>query len=304
MDLIPPVAAPGRSPFANYFDSPEFSDIHFRVQDCDSKERLFRGHKNILAAMSPWFRGLFSSGMRESFENVIDVQGVSAEIFSRLLQYCYTFNVNIHSVQDAQDLLEAADQFQMVTVREEALRYMRQEINETNVWNIWSWAGKVRGRCHILDGTLLTHSLDMYDCEKTCAACLDFAARNLTTLIKQPSWLEAKAAVVKKAMQIEEGILPTEEELYEALMEWAKYPATQQKITDQEQEGKDGTKDSNGIADDRQGDLAEIIQFIRFPLIQPTFLATVIENDPFIMKLDCTRDLVFSLQFNMHGYSS
>lgn len=254
--------------------------------------------------MSPWFRGLFSSGMRESFENVIDVQDVSAEIFSRLLQYCYTFNVNIHSVQDAQDLLEAADQFQMVTVREEALRYMRQEINETNVWNIWSWAGKVRGRCHILDGTLLTHSLDMYDCEKTCAACLDFAARNLTTLIKQPSWLEAKAAVVKKAMQIEEGILPTEEELYEALMEWAKYPATQQKITDQEQEGKDGTKDSNGIADDRQGDLAEIIQFIRFPLIQPTFLATVIENDPFIMKLDCTRDLVFSLQFNMHGYSS
>ena len=138
VDVVPSVIGPGVSPFADYADSSEFSDIRFRIKPMGT---LFYGHKAILSAMSPWFKALFTSGMRESFESIIDIDCVDPVIFSRLLHYCYTFSLDIQSVQDARAILEAADRFQLRRLRDEALRYMRQEMTEANIWDIWAWAG-------------------------------------------------------------------------------------------------------------------------------------------------------------------
>jgi hypothetical protein len=133
-------------PFARYIDSAEFSDIAFRVieQECLSKDtgKLFHGHKNILAAVSPWFHMLFTNGMRESQQQEIMISGVKHPIFYRLLKYCYTFEIDMDGVEDAYEMLKASDQFQIVNIREEALRYLRQELNEDNIWDIWECAGK------------------------------------------------------------------------------------------------------------------------------------------------------------------
>lgn len=166
VDPLPPIAAPGLSPFANYFNSPEFADVQLQVtpsltgvneDDASSTSEeakcaisqdrpIIYGHKNILSAMSPMFKALFTSGMRESYESVITIHGVETGAFTRLLRYCYTFDIQFQSVRDAYAILEVADRFQVTAVREEALRYMRQEITHDNVWEIWSWAGKIERR--------------------------------------------------------------------------------------------------------------------------------------------------------------
>ena len=138
IDVVPSVAGPGLSPFADYANSSEFSDIRFRI----NKTTHFYGHKAILSAMSPWFKALFTSGMRETYESVIDIDDTDPALFARLLSYCYTFTLDIQSVNDAQAILEAADRFQLYKLREEALRYMRQEITQANIWDIWAWAGQ------------------------------------------------------------------------------------------------------------------------------------------------------------------
>lgn len=158
------------SPFSKYIDSPEYSDVLFRiieeeddgedtsllvsdtelnkviseefVAEKKEKVRIFHGHKNILAAISPWFNIIFTNGMKESLQNEITVSGVKHDIFHRLLKYCYTFKIEMDGVDDAYELLKASDRFQISNIREECLRYLRQELNEENIWDIWECAGK------------------------------------------------------------------------------------------------------------------------------------------------------------------
>jgi hypothetical protein len=62
----------------------------------------------------------------------------------------------------------------------------------------------------------------MYGCEKTVDTCVSYASAEMKTLIVHPSWLHAKASVIKMALDIEIGDLPEETELYEAVLLWAK----------------------------------------------------------------------------------
>lgn len=153
--------------FSRLIDSPQYSDVSIKVieeevekwesisgagddksetitVDDKTKQtvRTFYGHKNFLAANSPWFDIIFTNGMKESLENEITISGVKRDIFYRLLKYCYTFKIDIDGVRDAYEVLKAADRFQISNIRQECLRYLRQEINEENVWDIWECAGK------------------------------------------------------------------------------------------------------------------------------------------------------------------
>jgi hypothetical protein len=132
-------------PFARYIDSQEFSDVSFQVfeQEHEGESRVFYGHKNILAAISPWFQILFTNGMKESGQHEIKIHGVQHLTFHRLLSYCYSFKITIEGVQDAYEMLKASDRFQIIHIREEALRYLRRELNEENIWNIWDYAGNL-----------------------------------------------------------------------------------------------------------------------------------------------------------------
>lgn len=62
----------------------------------------------------------------------------------------------------------------------------------------------------------------MYGCEKTINTCTSYASVEMKTLIKHSSWLYANPRVIKMALDIEEGDLPEETDLYEAVLLWAK----------------------------------------------------------------------------------
>ncbi|CAO3630279.1 unnamed protein product [Mucor fragilis] len=356
-------------PFSRYIDSPEFSDVSFRVIEEDEgleyanqsnkrdssltslenqqqqqqqqqqqdlpqqasdadKVRVFHGHKNILAAISPWFHMLFTNGMRESLQDEITISGVKHDIFHRLLKYCYTFKMDIDGVTDAYEMLRASDRFQIINIREEALCYLRQELDENNIWDIWECA-------------------DMYGCEKTVSTCVSYASVEMKTLVKHPSWLYAKARVIKMALDIEVGDLPEETELYEAVLVWANQrganavmaPEQEQKQTPPEEPQKRDTVNmsmtrtqllssvvnveplviSAAVIEDEEdeeeedqppaidyshkviaipstqeleADLASILQCIRFPMMPPDYLANRVEIDAFIMSIDGMRDMV------------
>lgn len=153
--------------FSRLIDSPQYSDVSIKVIEEDVEKwesisgagsdnpetvkvddkikqtiRTFYGHKNFLAANSPWFDIIFTNGMKESLENEITIRGVKHDIFYRLLKYCYTFKIDINGVHDAYEVLKAADRFQISNIRQECLRYLRQEVNEENIWDVWECAGK------------------------------------------------------------------------------------------------------------------------------------------------------------------
>jgi hypothetical protein len=53
-------------------------------------DKKFETHKVILASCSDYFRSMFTSGMKESSQNEIELKGVCAKGLEKLLEVIYT----------------------------------------------------------------------------------------------------------------------------------------------------------------------------------------------------------------------
>lgn len=63
----------------------DFCDVGLRVGG-----RVFKVHRVVLAASSPYFSALFSGGMREMDKEEVEILGVETEVFEVLLDFIYT----------------------------------------------------------------------------------------------------------------------------------------------------------------------------------------------------------------------
>jgi hypothetical protein len=88
----------------------ELSDVRFRV---DGKE--VHAHKAILTARSDYFRAMFTGGMKESKDSVIEVPNISHAVFVKVLEFLYTDKVDEESISlsAGQELLVAAEMHHM-----------------------------------------------------------------------------------------------------------------------------------------------------------------------------------------------
>lgn len=63
----------------------DFCDVQLKVGS-----RVFRVHRLVLAASSPYFSALFSGGMSEVDQEEVQILGVETEVFEVLLDFIYT----------------------------------------------------------------------------------------------------------------------------------------------------------------------------------------------------------------------
>ena len=72
----------------------------------------FGAHRAVLASCSAYFRSMFTSEMKESSQNIIEIHGITATGLKEILDYIYTAEVTI-TVQNIQDVLSAANHLQV-----------------------------------------------------------------------------------------------------------------------------------------------------------------------------------------------
>ena len=91
----------------------------FRELTLTSKSgRIVPAHKNVLAAVSCYFQGLFRSDMKEVHENSVDFSMVDETVVNELLRFIYSgeTSINFHNIRN---LLKATD---YLTIRPFALK--------------------------------------------------------------------------------------------------------------------------------------------------------------------------------------
>ncbi|GFR24734.1 speckle-type POZ protein A [Trichonephila clavata] len=93
-------------------------------------------HKNILAARSPVFSAMFKNDMRESQEKTVDISDIGISVLRVMLVYIYTGNTEDINMSNAQDLLYAAEKYQLMRLKKVCAEYLKSNASDQNVLNL------------------------------------------------------------------------------------------------------------------------------------------------------------------------
>lgn len=111
----------------NLYEQKPFPDITFKVE-----QQEIPAHKGVLSAGCRFFENMFTSGMEESSNKVIDVPDIKFDVFEAILQYVYCSTVKVNE-EISWDLFEAADKYLLLDLRKICEEFLMNDIKADNV---------------------------------------------------------------------------------------------------------------------------------------------------------------------------
>ena len=108
---------------AQFRDQSEFIDVRLKV--C---EDIFPAHRIVLAANSDYFHAMFTAGMMESKQEVIELkdESISPDTFKIVMDSIYTGDLNVNE-ENVFEVLAAADHLQVTTVVQQCCDFLKRE---------------------------------------------------------------------------------------------------------------------------------------------------------------------------------
>ena len=94
-------------------------------------------HKNILAAVSCYFKGLVRSEMKEVYESNVDFAVIDEAIIEELLNFLYSGEISI-TFDNARSLLQASDYLLIERLKRRIIEFVRDSLKLSNFWLIYS----------------------------------------------------------------------------------------------------------------------------------------------------------------------
>ncbi|XP_033843457.1 kelch-like protein 23 isoform X2 [Periophthalmus magnuspinnatus] len=113
-----------------------FTDVTLQ---CAESGQVFHCHKAVLSARSSYFKVMFTADMKERSETVINLSGVRCGVLADLVNYVYTAHVRI-TEDNVQSLLEAADLFQFISVKQACEEFLVRLLDVDNCLGMHAFA--------------------------------------------------------------------------------------------------------------------------------------------------------------------
>ena len=121
-----------------YLNSGTYCDLTFII-GCEK----FPCHRIILASSSPYFEALLTHKFKENNLNSIELRDIEPHIFSLLLHYIYSGQIELDE-NNVQEFLIASDMFQLDEVVQFCCHYLSISLNEKNVLDIWKISNELQ----------------------------------------------------------------------------------------------------------------------------------------------------------------
>lgn len=181
--------------FSKLYKEREFVDITLVVDN-----REFYCHKNVLAISSPFFMALFSTDMSESNQEKITLKEIDSLTMELVLDYIYTGEVFL-TEETVQDLLSAANRFQLIPLRKGCADFMRKHITVSNCIGVYFFA-------------------KAHECVSLAAKAKEIINRQISTLCHNQEFLSLPADKLIEITSDDNIEVAEEERVYEACLNW------------------------------------------------------------------------------------
>ncbi|XP_057322583.1 speckle-type POZ protein B-like [Microplitis mediator] len=123
----------------------DYEELYNTKMGCDTiinvGDKEFQAHKTILMARSPVLAAMFYHDMIEKKENKISIPDITPETFEKVLKYIYTDEITDLDA-DAERLLEAADKYQLQSLKEMCQESLSGTLTVDNALKIMTLADR------------------------------------------------------------------------------------------------------------------------------------------------------------------
>uniref|UniRef100_A0A1B0CL03 BTB domain-containing protein n=1 Tax=Lutzomyia longipalpis TaxID=7200 RepID=A0A1B0CL03_LUTLO len=166
-------------------------------------KELFHAHKVVLSAASPYFKAMFTGGLKEAEMSRINLQGVCPTAMGQMIYFMYTGQIRVTEVTVCQ-LLPAATMFQVSHVIEACCAFLESQLDPTNAIGISNFA-------------------EQHGCDSLKQKAIQFIERHFTQICQEEEFLQLSAIQLVSLIRKDELNVQGEREVYNAVLKWVKY---------------------------------------------------------------------------------
>ena len=165
--------------------------------------REFYVHKIVLAATSPYLRAMFTNGMLESVQKVIDIHGLDENTMELLIEFSYTGTLEINQ-DNVQQLLSGSSLLNIERLKTACSRFLQKQLDSANCIGIKEFA-------------------TIYSCTDLEEMASQFLNQHFLATINHDEFLQMKYDKVIKLLNSDRIQVRSEEDVYNALENWLYY---------------------------------------------------------------------------------
>lgn len=180
------------------------SDIDIIVEG-----QSFPCHKLLLAAGSPYFKSMFSSGMMETHGSRLELPDIEKETFAAFREYIYTGNENI-TQDNVVELLRAAAIFQVEGLQKSCEQFLGTGMDNDNCLELFKISRT-------------------FGCHTLFEQCKPYVLEGFNGLWKTQEFMELEFDEVESIVKDDNLVPVNEEEICEAVLRWVKHDKEKRK---------------------------------------------------------------------------
>ena len=214
----------------------------------------FSAHRIVLASNIPYFYGMFLHGMMETKQDVITINNVDPNALEQFINYCYNGKIRITD-ENVQSLLIAANYFAMKNIKNACCEFVKKRLS-------------------IQDALCVRSFADQFMCHDLVSAADRFISINFNKIIHTHEFLNLSFEELNEILNRDELNVDSEEQVYEALIEWIKFDL-----------------------DNRKDKIYVLLKSIRLPLILPEYLLENISKENLVKNSLISQELLQNTLF-------